>query len=65
MKDYWNQDLAVGDTVSFCRPKYRDFTDGKIIKITPKLVILEYTLHYGNTKATYKAWPTDIIKRII
>jgi len=39
-KDFFKNELAVGDIVAFCELNYRNFSYGKIEKITDKMVIL-------------------------
>ena len=49
MKDFFKQDLAIGDIVAFYAPNYRHFTKGKVIAFTPKKVRVEYmnTWNFG------------------
>ena len=41
-KDFIGNELAVGDEIVFMTISYRDLRKGKIIKITPKMVIIDY-----------------------
>jgi hypothetical protein len=43
MKDFFNQTLAVGDTVAFIPNGYRDLVRGRITAFTPKQVRIAFT----------------------
>lgn len=43
MRDFFNQPLAVGDTVAFIPNGYRDLVRGRITAFTPKQVRIAYT----------------------
>jgi hypothetical protein len=62
-KDLFGQELAVGDTVAFMRPNYRSLCLATILKITPKTVLVEYTLHYGDIKAEFRSDAGQLIKK--
>lgn len=63
MKDYLGKELAVGDTVVFPRPRYRDLVTGTIIKLTPQKVRAEYKCSYSDTCVdTYTEYPSQFIK---
>ena len=49
MKDVFGNELAIGDTVAFYAPGYRDMVTGTIIAFTPKQVRVEFnnTWNYG------------------
>lgn len=61
-KDFVGQELAVGDTVAFYRPGYREFVLGKVIKFTPQKIKVEYQRHYGNYIDTYTEHSSNFIK---
>ena len=50
MKDFFGQNLAIGDQVAFEAPGYRHLALGIIVSFTPKNVRLEYlnTWNYGS-----------------
>lgn len=63
MKDFHGTQLKIADIVTFCRPQYRDLTEGKVIKFTPQKVKVEYRVHYGdNIFYTYLAEPTMLVR---
>ncbi len=43
MKDFFNQEVHIGDLVAFNEPYYKGLISGKIIKFTPKGVKILYT----------------------
>lgn len=61
MKDILGQELAVGDLVAFNPPRYKGLTLGTIVKFSPKMVTVEYNLHYGPSDTTSQ-YPTDMMK---
>jgi len=61
MKDYFNNELAIGDTVAFYQPGYRNFILGKVVDFTPKKVRVNYM--YQNYEHTYLADPDMFIKK--
>lgn len=67
MKDFFGNELELGDVVAFYAPGYRSFTEGTIIAFTPKQVRVEYynTWNYAapGIKKTYLAYPSMFIKR--
>lgn len=54
-KDYFGNDLAVGDTVAFMETGYRNLTTGTITKITAVMVFISHKKHgyYTETKQTH------------
>ena len=60
--DFLGIELAVGDFVAAIRPNYRELVLGKIVKLTPKKVQVEYRLHYGNNTDMHLYWPNDLVK---
>ena len=70
MKDYFGQDLEIGDEVAFYAPSYRQFTTGTIIQFTPQQVRVEYTndWNYGDGGlhgCTYLGYPDMFIKKVV
>jgi len=66
MKDFFGQELQVGDSVAFMEPQYRNMTHGKILKITPKMMLLEYPCWYDKKVIiTFRATPDQVIKNPI
>lgn len=68
MKDYFGQELEIGDRVAFYAPGYRSFTTGTVIKFTPQQIRVEYvnTWNYGKDgkEMTYLGYPTQFIKKV-
>lgn len=62
MQDFLDQDLALGDTVVFTRPNYRDMTYGVVLKFTKHYVQVLYKRHWGDHTDTYLADPKLLIK---
>lgn len=52
MQDFLGRELQLGDFVIFKNPGYSDLTLGKVVKITPKMVRLEYKSRYGEKDST-------------
>lgn len=50
MRDFLGNELTEGDFVVLLTPNYRGLALGKVIKLTPKKVRVEYknTWNYGN-----------------
>lgn len=46
-KDFLGNEIKVGDTVAFAAPQYRHLTTGKVIKITPKKVRVEFVNNWN------------------
>ena len=65
-KDYFGQDLNVGDRVAFYAPNYRHFTTGEIIAFTEKQVRVKYINNWNfkpGVEDTYLAYPNMFIKK--
>jgi len=62
MKDFVGQDLNEGDYVAFIRPLYRQLVLGKIIKLTPKKVRVEYKPHWSDKMDDSVVDPSDVVK---
>lgn len=52
--DFFGQPLAIGDEVAFMCPNYRWMIMGKVIKFTPKTILLEYVETTGSVTMTYQ-----------
>jgi hypothetical protein len=67
MKDYFGNELNIGDQVAFYAPDYRMFTTGTIIKFTPQQVRVSYlnTWNYGKegSEQTDLGYPKMFIKK--
>lgn len=49
-KDFLGNDLTVGDEIIFTELRYRNFLRGKVKKLTPQMVFIEYDCgKYGST----------------
>lgn len=59
MKDYLGNELQVGDEVIFPYPNYRGLVTGKILKITPQKVKMEYV--HQNYSRTYTIEGNSVI----
>lgn len=60
-KDFFGNDLQIGDTVAFMRKEYRYLIEGKVIKITAKTILIEHEPlngYYAQTKQS----PNQVIK---
>ena len=68
MRDFFNTELTVGDTVAFMAPGYRNLVKGTIIRFTPKMVIIEYLNNWNFSNPGYpceiKQTPDQIIKDV-
>lgn len=42
MKDFLGKELSIGDGVVLIRPNYRQLIKAKVIRFTPKMVVVEY-----------------------
>lgn len=51
MKDFFNQELAVGDEVAILLPAYRNLVNAKIIKLTEQKIRVEY-IHQNDLRET-------------
>lgn len=50
MKDFLKRPLAIGDSVIFITPRYREYSLGRVVKFTPKNVRLVYQTRHGSTQ---------------
>ena len=60
MKDFFKNELAVGDTVAFNPPYYKGLIKGTVKKFTPQKVTLEYK--WQNRIETTNSFPQDVVK---
>lgn len=61
MKDFFNQELNIGDIVAFNVPSYSFYTEGTIIGFTPKMVKISYIR--GNRDLETKEFPLAVFKK--
>jgi len=61
MKDYFGNELGVGDKVAFTEPQYRNLIDGEVVKFTPQKVRVRYMTSAGYI-TTYLSLPNFLIK---
>lgn len=61
MKDFIGQDFKLNDKVIIIQPRYKNFIEGKIIKITKKMVVVEY--EYQERTHQVKQFFHQIIKK--
>ncbi len=59
MKDYLGKILLIGDEVVFIESRYRNFVDGKVLKINKQKVTIE------DMEGTYETciYPNVVIKK--
>lgn len=57
MYDYLKQPLEVGDKVAVIT-RYKEFTIGTIVKIAPKVLIIQY----AHSSVTLRRYSKDVIK---
>ena len=72
MNDFVGQEVLVGDYVAFMMPGYRELKLGKVIKITPQKIRVDYTKWAGkiettivDSSQTVKLQPTDALAIIL
>ena len=67
MKDYFKQQLLIGDVVAFYAPGYRQFATGTIVAFTKKQVRVSYMNTWNYSKPgvqfEYLAYPDMFIKQ--
>lgn len=63
MRDFFGNELVVGDEVAFCEPGYRTLILGKILNFTPQKVRVQYT-DMSHSKTTYLGEPVFFIKKV-
>lgn len=61
MKDFLGIELVEGDFVAAIRPNYRELVLGRVVKLTPKKVRVEYKL-YGTSLDTHLYSSSDLVK---
>jgi len=66
MKDFFGNDLNIGDPVAFCKQGYRELVMGEVIGFTPKQVRVKYKRwsHSTDPDDTYLNYPDFFIKKI-
>ena len=60
MKDFFGQELAVGDEVAVEQPRYRNLIRAEIIAFTPQKIRVKY--RYQNYDHTFLTLPNTLIK---
>lgn len=62
VKDFFGQELKIGDSVAFMLPYYRELTLGQITKFTTKMISLAYH-HRGYMKEEmHRVYAQDVVK---
>jgi len=64
MKDFFGNELEIGDEVAFNPPVYKGIVKGTIVKFTPKMVKVSYDPHgkqYTNETAVF---PRELVKKV-
>lgn len=62
MKDFLNNELAIGDYIAFTESGYRNLLEGVIIKFTPKKALIafnrsiSYPYNFEHIDATGRRW---------
>ena len=51
--DFFGAETRVGDVVAFNRPRERSLGEGKVIKLTPKGISVEYERWTGHLDRTF------------
>jgi hypothetical protein len=62
VKDFFKQDLTVGDFVAFNPPKYKGLTMGKVVGFTPQKVKVEYLDININQQTVTNQWSFNVVK---
>lgn len=64
MNDFFGQPLAIGDTVAFMEPNYRNMVTGVIVSFAPKSMLIEWAGRYKMNKPwTFRATSEQVIKK--
>ena len=64
MKDFFGQDLQIGDRVAFNRPYYKGLSIGEVVSFTKKGIRVAYKPFYSSTapKDTAFVYSVDVVK---
>lgn len=63
MKDFLGNDLEIGDEVVFMFLTYRSLGKGRIVKFTPKTILIEHQHpNLSNYTTKTKQFPNQVIK---
>jgi len=62
MKDYFGNELKIGDVVAFEKPRYRMLVTGTIISFSARQVRVEYETDTNGRTETYLSYPGVFIK---
>lgn len=63
MKDRINQEISIGSTVLTTHSEYKELLKGKIVRFTPKMVIVSYLRNWGasSTDEEVKRGPSQVV----
>lgn len=65
MQDFLKREITIGDSVIMIIPRYRNLVLGRVIKISPKTVSVQYSVPFGYRKGEVKEVsrvPEDVVK---
>jgi hypothetical protein len=65
MKDFFGNELEIGDTVAFNPPVYKGLVKGIVVKFTPKMIKVSYAPHGKQTTTETAVGSSDVVKHII
>ena len=63
MKDFFEQELAIGDAVAFMEPNYRNMIIGKVLSFTHQSMVIEWKKNYIDKLQTFRATSAQVIKK--
>lgn len=65
MKDFFGQELSIGDTVAFLPERYRELVSGTIVAFTNSKVRVEFINRYYGQNSLDKTirYPLTVIKK--
>ncbi len=65
MRDVFDNEIQIGDTVAFIIPRCRGLMTGIVLSFTPKMVKIEYTELYVKNPDCKKClvYPRDVVVR--
>lgn len=65
MQDFLKREIAINDSVITIIPGYRNLVLGRVIRISPKTVRVQYSVPFGYRKGEVKEVsrdPADVVK---
>lgn len=65
MQDFLKREIAIDDSVIMIIPGYRNLVLGRVIRISPKTVRVQYSVPFGYRKGEVKEVsraPEDVVK---